>query len=112
MDPNLIRVFVAVYESGTVTAAAKALQMSQPSVTQALNRMRRLTGDILFEKSGRTIAPTRGAIQLYNEIGHLPAAAEAAVGQLVQLDPRASAGNLSNGINRYRAAHFLTDSGF
>lgn len=102
MDLNLIRVFVAVYDAGTVTGAAKVLQMSQPSVTQALNRLRRLTGDELFSKAGRTIAPTRGADQLYREIGHLPASAEAAVGQLVDFDPLTS-------IETFRMA--LTDIG-
>lgn len=102
LDLNLIRVFVAVYESGTVTAAAKKLQLSQPSVTQALNRMRRLTGDVLFARTGRTITPTRGAIQLYNEIGHLPSAAEAAVGQLVEFQPLTS-------VETFRMA--LTDIG-
>lgn len=102
LDLNLIRVFAAVYESGTVTGAAQALQMSQPSVTQALHRLRRLTGDELFIKSGRTIAPTRGADQLYREIGHLPASAEAAVGQLVEFTPRTS-------VETFRIA--LTDIG-
>lgn len=102
LDLNLIRVFVAVYETGTVTAAAKQLQLSQPSVTQALNRMRRLTGDDLFVRCGRTISPTRGATQLYNEIGHLPAAAEAAIGQLVEFRPLTS-------VETFRMA--LTDIG-
>src|SRR5699024_11090188 len=102
LDLNLIRVFVAVYETGSVTAAAKQLQLSQPSVTQSLNRMRRLTGDELFARSGRTISPTRGAIQLYNEIGHLPAAAEAAIGQLVEFQP-------STSVETFRMA--LTDVG-
>src|SRR5690625_1409382 len=102
MDLNLIRVFVAVYEAGSVTGAADVLQMSQPSVTQALNRLRRITGDELFAKSGRTIAPTRGAHQLYAQIGHLPASAEAAVGQLVEFDPLTS-------VETFRMA--LTDIG-
>lgn len=102
LDLNLIRVFVAVYEAGTVTGAAKTLQMSQPSVTQALNRLRRLTSDQLFAKSGRTITPTRGADQLYREIGHLPTSAEAAVGQLVEFTPHTS-------VETFRMA--LTDIG-
>lgn len=102
LDLNLIRVFVAVYEEKTVTAAARVLQISQPSVTQALNRLRRITGDVLFEKSGRTIAPTRAAIQLYTEIGHLPAAAESAIGQLIEFEPRTS-------VETFRMA--LTDIG-
>src|SRR5690625_811116 len=102
MDLNLIRVFVAVYEAGSVTGAADVLQMSKPSVTMALIRLRRVSEDELFAKSGRTITPTRGAHQLYTEIGHLPASAEAAVGRLVEFDPLTS-------VETFRMA--LTDIG-
>lgn len=87
VDLNLIRVFSAVVEEGSVTAAADRLKMSQPSVTQALNRLRRATGNDLFRREGRGIAPTRAALQLYEEIGRLPAMADAAVNGLFRFDP-------------------------
>ncbi|GAA3057870.1 MULTISPECIES: LysR family transcriptional regulator [Actinomycetes] len=88
MDLNLIRVFVTVYEEGTVTAAASRLHMSQPSVTHALNRLRRETGDALFVREGRGIVPTRAAVLLYEEMGDFPAKAEAAVSRLSAFDPQ------------------------
>lgn len=87
VDLNLIRVFSAVVEQGSVTAAAELLRMSQPSVTQALNRLRRACGDELFRREGRGIVPTRAALQLYEEIGRLPARADAAVSGLRHFDP-------------------------
>lgn len=87
MDLNLIRVFVAVFEAGTVTAAATQLHMAQPSVTQALNRLRQETGEALFTRSGRGIAPTRAARQLYEEVGGMPAAIAAAIRGLTAFQP-------------------------
>lgn len=87
MDLNLIRVFAAVYEEGSVTAAAEKLHLAQPTVTQSLNRLRRESGEDLFVKSGRGIVPTRSATQLYAEIGHLPTAVETAMQSLSQFDP-------------------------
>ena len=36
VDLNLVRVFVAVYETGSVSAAAARLNVTQPSVSHAL----------------------------------------------------------------------------
>ncbi|HKT56335.1 MAG TPA: LysR family transcriptional regulator [Microbacterium sp.] len=90
VDLNLIRVFAVIIEEGSVTAAAERLKMSQPSVTQALNRLRQATGDQLFEREGRGITPTRAALQLYEEVGRLPAMADSAVSALHRFDPMAA----------------------
>lgn len=87
MDLNLIRVFAAVIEEGSVTAAAERLRISQPSVTQGLNRLSRATGAPLFRREGRGITPTRAAMQLYEEIGKLPRLADAAVEMLTRFEP-------------------------
>ena len=87
MDLNLLRVFAAVFEAGTVTEAAARLHMAQPSVTQALNRLRKAAGDPLFVKHGRSITPTRAARQLYASVGGFPAAADAALRGLTAFDP-------------------------
>ncbi|MGM7666676.1 LysR family transcriptional regulator [Microbacterium sp. A93] len=87
LDLNLIRVFVAVMEEGTLTAAAEKLSLTQPSITHAVNRLRRATGDELFARSGRGVRPTRAARQLYAEVASLPAAADAAVAGLTDFTP-------------------------
>lgn len=92
LDLNLIRAFVAVMEEGTLTAAAERLSLTQPSITHAINRLRRATGDELFTRSGRGVRPTRAAEQLYAEVSTLPAVADAAVAGLTDFTPsRASA---------------------
>ena len=58
LDLNLLAVFDAVAASGSVTGAAERLSLSQPAVSHALNRLRALTGDPLFVRSRRGLAPT------------------------------------------------------
>src|SRR5690242_13104709 len=53
IDLNLLRVFDAVLQERSVTAAAARLELTQPAVSNALSRLRKLLGDGLF---GRTPA--------------------------------------------------------
>lgn len=46
-----LRVFLAVVDSGSVTAAAEACHVSQPAVTQALHKLETATGLSLFRRS-------------------------------------------------------------
>ncbi|MCA0921447.1 LysR family transcriptional regulator [Pseudooceanicola nanhaiensis] len=66
-DLNLIRVILAIVDAGSVTAAAARLNMSQPAVSQALARLRDLTGDALFTRGPQGMVPTAHAMQLYAE---------------------------------------------
>ncbi|MCD2171442.1 LysR family transcriptional regulator [Rhizobium sp. C4] len=66
-DLNLLRILVAVHECQTVTAAASRLNMSQPTVSQALSRLRDLTGDPLFLRGPQGMSPTAHATHLYRE---------------------------------------------
>ncbi|REE05082.1 LysR family transcriptional regulator [Citricoccus muralis] len=65
MDLNLLRTFVAVYESRSLTSAAARLYVTQPAVSQALTRMRRQWDDPLFHRVGRTMEPTAAAHAIY-----------------------------------------------
>jgi DNA-binding transcriptional LysR family regulator len=58
IDLNLVRVCVAILESGSVTRAADALSLTQPTVSYSLARLRELFGDPLFVRSARGMAPT------------------------------------------------------
>lgn len=60
-DINLLAVFDAVARTGSVTAAAQALALSQPAVSHALNRLRDQVGDRLFTRSGRRLIATAHA---------------------------------------------------
>ncbi|MBK4715962.1 MULTISPECIES: LysR family transcriptional regulator [Tenebrionibacter/Tenebrionicola group] len=57
-DLNLLLVFDALLRTGSVTAAAQELSLSQPACSHALARMRRMLGDRLFVRSAGTMRPT------------------------------------------------------
>ena len=57
-DLNLLRVLVAIYETGSVTAAAARLKMSQPAASAALSRLRASLGDALFVRRGSRMQAT------------------------------------------------------
>lgn len=61
LDGRLLRVFDLVYETGSVSDAARRLGVNQSSVSHALERLRRIVGDPLFVRAGRGIAPTTRA---------------------------------------------------
>jgi DNA-binding transcriptional LysR family regulator len=65
VDLDLLRTFVAIYERRSLTLAAGVLNVTQPSVSYALGRLRQDLGDALFVRSAKGMAPTARAEQLY-----------------------------------------------
>ena len=63
-DLNLLRVFEAVSHDRSVSLAAEKLGLSQPAVSNALNRLRSQFGDPLFVRTPRGMEPTPKAEQL------------------------------------------------
>ncbi|WP_267245631.1 LysR family transcriptional regulator [Streptomyces sp. PR69] len=58
LDTNRLRVFAAVARHGSVTAAARALNYSQPAVSHHLARLESETGSRLVQRVGRGIRLT------------------------------------------------------
>ena len=63
-DLNLLRIFEAINRDGSVSKAADHLGLSQPAVSNALNRLRRQFDDPLFVRTQRGMEPTPKAEQL------------------------------------------------
>ncbi|WP_354637806.1 LysR family transcriptional regulator [Kitasatospora camelliae] len=63
-DLNLLRTFLAVHRSGSFTAAAQVLGLSQPTVTAQIRALERQGGRELFERLPRGVAPTPVADEL------------------------------------------------
>ena len=61
LDGRSLRLFLAVLEHGSVTAAAGELGLTQSAVSHALARLRAILRDPLFVKSGRGIVATAHA---------------------------------------------------
>lgn len=79
MDLNLVRVFIAIYETGSVTAAAERLFLTQPTVSYSLARLREALNDKLFVRTHDGMVPTRCADQTYNRFSSGLAQIEGAV---------------------------------
>ena len=58
VDLNLLVVFDAIYKSRNLTAAGKALGLSQPAMSHALARLRTTFEDPLFVRVARALQPT------------------------------------------------------
>ncbi len=64
LDARLLRILVAVVETGSVTAAADALGVTQSAVSHMVQKLRGIAGDELFVRAGRGIQPTPHALLL------------------------------------------------
>jgi len=63
-----LEVFHAVMRSGSVTAAARALHTSQPTVSRELARLEQLIGFALFDRVGGRLRATARGLALYQEV--------------------------------------------
>lgn len=66
-----IEIFHAVYSNGSVSAAARALNVSQPSVTKVLKHAEMLLGFPLFERAKGGLVPTEDAHTLFAEVAEI-----------------------------------------
>ncbi|PWE29641.1 hypothetical protein C4N9_07815 [Pararhodobacter marinus] len=61
LDLNLLKLFVAVAETGSVSQAALRVGLTQPAASNALSRLRHALGDPLFRRERHGMMPTRYA---------------------------------------------------
>ncbi|MFG2459845.1 LysR family transcriptional regulator [Streptomyces sp. NPDC048523] len=69
-DLNLLRTFLTVYRTGSFTAAARLLGLSQPTVTTQIRTLERQWGRELFERRARGVTPAPYADELAARIVH------------------------------------------
>lgn len=68
VDLNLLNIFSVLSVENNLTLTAKQLNMTQPAVSMALQRLRTLYNDPLFVRKGRAMEPTIKAKALKQEI--------------------------------------------
>lgn len=68
VDLNLFVVFEAIFTLGSITAAGSKLNLSQSAVSHALQRLRIVFDDQLFERNNRGMAPTPLARALIGDV--------------------------------------------
>lgn len=65
MDVRSLRYFIAAYESGSISAAARRCHVAQPSISTALAQLEERLGTPLFERHRRGITATEEGHRLY-----------------------------------------------
>jgi DNA-binding transcriptional LysR family regulator len=71
MDIRQLNYFVAVYEQGSVSAAARQCCVAQPSLSSALRQLEQELGVSLFTRLPKGVTPTEDGEKLYGHAGRL-----------------------------------------
>lgn len=71
MNLRHIEIFHAVYVNGSVSAAARALNVSQPSVSKMLRHAESLLGFDLFQRTNGGLVPTEDAHRLFTDVSDI-----------------------------------------
>lgn len=107
MDLNLLVVFQQLLTERRVSKVAENLGLSQPAVSNALARLRKLFGDELFLRTAQGMAPTPFAEQLAESIGYALGMIHGAVNQRSSFDPATSERSFSIGMTDIGEIYFL-----
>lgn len=78
-DWNLYRSFLAVLREGSLSAAARSLALTQPTLARHIEALERAVGFELFVRSRMGLAPTEGALELRPYAEQLAATTAAAM---------------------------------
>jgi DNA-binding transcriptional LysR family regulator len=90
LDLNLLTVFEAIYEIGTVSGAADRLALSQSATSHALSRLRDACKDDLFVRAAQGLSPTPIAQEMYPAIKQALDALRATLAEASGFDPGTS----------------------
>ena len=101
IDLNLLTVFEAVMEHGSLSAAAVKLGMTQSAVSQAISRLRLTFGDEVFLRHGNGVRPSHYAVQIYPDIRLALSTIRTAVGSKKFFDPDSSERNFKLAMGDY-----------
>ncbi len=107
MDLNLLVVFNELCKHGRVSAVAQNLGISQPGVSNALGRLRKLLGDELFLRTSRGMVPTPYAEALAQPIADALAALHGTLNARASFDPARSERAFVIGVNDVGETYFL-----
>ena len=77
LDWTLVRSFLAVVDAGSVSAAARATQGHQPTLSRHLAELEAQLGVALFERTGRGVRPTAAGLAVLPAARQMKTAAEA-----------------------------------
>ncbi|MDN0077035.1 LysR family transcriptional regulator [Crenobacter sp. SG2303] len=107
IDLNLLNVFNELLKCGSVSATARALGVSQPGVSNALNRLRTLLGDELFLRTSRGMEPTPYAEMLAEPIAFALSTIHSTINQRATFDAATSQRNFTVAMTDIGEIYFL-----
>jgi DNA-binding transcriptional LysR family regulator len=81
-DANLLLALDALLQAGSVTGAARRMNVSPPAMSHTLSRLRLALGDPLFVRSGNRLVPTPRALAMRERVS----LAATEIGALLQPD--------------------------
>jgi len=86
-DLNLFLVFDTIYTERNLTQAAKSLAITQPAVSNALARLRKLFNDELFVRSARGMQPTPVADSIVQNVSEALGLLKTSILEREEFDP-------------------------
>ncbi|HEY5792982.1 MAG TPA: LysR family transcriptional regulator [Chthoniobacterales bacterium] len=92
-DLSLLRFFVRIVESGSISAAARSLKMPQPTLSRHLRRLEENCGASLLRRDTHTMNLTEAGSRLYKDAGAILELVESAA-QRVREDQTTIRGHL------------------
>lgn len=107
IDLNLLVVFNQLLLERRVSKVAENLGLSQPAVSNALARLRKLTDDALFLRTTKGMEPTPFAQQLAEPIAAALAMIHGAVNQRTSFDPMTAQHAFTIGMTDIGEIYFL-----
>lgn len=87
IDLNLFLVFDAIRREGSISRAARHLNLTQPAVSHALGRLRQRLDDPLFVRRGNRMVPTARARALAEPVAEALAGLQQCLAQEQEFDP-------------------------
>lgn len=87
-DLNLLVAFDALVAEGNVTRAAERVGLTQPAMSHALGRLRKLVGDPLFVRSPQGMVPTPRALELVDPVRRALGEIDRALHQAPRFEPQ------------------------
>ncbi len=106
-DLNLLVIFERVYTEGNLTHAAEQLNVAQPTVSNAMTRLRTAFDDPLFVRSGRGVTPTPLARSMIGPVRQALRQMQSTLEGHVAFDPASSDRTFNLSIGEIVATTFL-----
>ena len=107
IDLNLLIVFQEVFQQRQVSLAARRLGLSQPTISNALARLRQAFGNELFVRTAQGMQPTPYALQIAEPIANALLNVKQALNQQEQFDPSTSERHFVIAMTDVGEIHFM-----